>query len=378
MQILTGATGSVGAYILSQLLALPHVRHVYCLVRAASPSAAQERVLDSLTARGLTFHHSANVTALPADLSLPNLGLSQEVYNALRSTVTSIIHSAWAVNFNLNVRSFEAQHIAGLRHLLDLCLSVPFSRPARLAFISSVSVAAGMPPPARVSETPITNPAHVQNTGYAQSKWVAERIIYNAAVSTGMEAYVLRSGQIVGDSVMGRWNPTEAIPLMFRAATTIGALPALDETPNWLPVDICARAVIELSGLAESRDQTAGSFQHQSYHDVVYHVQNPVTVSWTEGVLPALANAGLQFETVGQREWVQRLREGEQDPKLNPTVKLLDFYADKYDNDKPGRSGLVFETSKTEERSKAIRNGYNVVSSGLLERCLVNWRKDWS
>ncbi|KAJ3526856.1 hypothetical protein NM208_g10983 [Fusarium decemcellulare] len=397
--LLTGATGSLGAHILSRLLSLPRVKHVYCLVRASSPTAAQQRVIDSLAQRGLSphhnsaheriinslvrggldqYHHSAKFTALPADLSLPDLGLGSEVFEAIRSTLTSVIHSAWAVNFTLTVRSFEAQHIAGLRHLLDLCLSVPFSRSARLAFISSISAAAGTPSPARVAETLVKDPQHAQNMGYARSKWVAEHIINAAATSTGMEARVLRSGQIIGDSTMGRWNTTEAIPLMFRAAVTLGALPALDETPSWLPVDKSAEAVLELSGLASSGDQTAGYFQLQDPNDVVYHVQNPVTVRWTEDILPALAAAGLDFEVVGQREWVQRLRDGEQDPQKNPTIKLLDFFAEKYDNDKPGRSGLVFETQRTEERSKAIREGYNVVSSGLLAKCVESWRKDWA
>lgn len=348
--------------------------------RGLSPhhNSAHGRIIASLTERGLSpYHHSSKFTALPADLGLPDLGLGPDAYDALRSTLTSVIHSAWAVNFNIAVRSFEAQHISGLRHLLDLCLSVPFSRPARLAFISSISAAAGTPSPAHVRETIVKDPSHAQNMGYARSKWVAEHIVHAAAATTGMEARVLRSGQIIGDSVMGRWNSTEAIPLMFRAAETLGALPALDETPTWMPVDKCAQAVLELSGLAALGSQTAGYFQVQDDAEVVYHVQNPMAVRWTEDVLPALAEAGLKFETVGQREWVQRLRDGEQDPKVNPTVKLLDFFAEKYDNDKPGRSGLVFETARTEERSKAIGEGYDVVKSGLLGRCVESWRKDW-
>lgn len=214
--------------------------------------------------------------------------------------------------------------------------------------------------------------------GYARSKWVAEHIIKAAALSTGMEARVLRSGQIIGDSVMGLWNSTEAIPLMFRAAVTLGALPALDETPSWLPVDKSAQAVLELTNLAEGGSKVEGYFQRREDSDVVYHVQNPHTSEWTKDILPALAAAGLEFEIVGQREWVQRLRDGEQDPTLNPTVKLLDFFADKYDNDKPGRSGLVFETQKTEDRSHAIRGGFDVVKSGLLAKCVENWKRAWS
>ncbi|KAH6670261.1 nonribosomal peptide synthetase-like protein [Plectosphaerella plurivora] len=358
--VLTGATGSLGAHVLAQLLDLPHVRHVYCLERVLD--AAHSSLIAALAADGLpASHHSARFTALPADLSRADLGLAAPVFEALRSSVTS-------------VRSFESQHIAGLRNLLDLCLAVPFSRPARFAFISSISAAAGTPSPASIAETLVADPAHAQNMGYARSKWVAEHIVASAAAATGIDARVLRSGQIIGDSIDGRWNATEAIPLMFRAAITLGALPALDENPSWLPVDRSARSVLEISGL----DRPAGYFAFRDEPGTVYHLQNPHTVRWTEDVLPALAAAGLDFEVVPQREWVRRLREGDQDPVANPTVKLTDFFAEKYDNDRPGRSGLVFETRRTEERSRAIGEGYDVVTSGLLAKCVNSWKKyDW-
>ena len=354
---------------------------MYCLVRASSRDSARERVTQSLTSRGLSGVDLEKVIALPADLGQSDLGLGKNTYNDLSRSLTSVIHSAWAVNFNLSVRSFEAQHIAGLRHLLDLCLSVPFSQPARLAFISSISAAAGTPSPATIPETIIEDPSHAQNMGYARSKWVAEHIVHSAASTTGMNARVLRSGQIIGDSVLGNWNATEAIPLMFRSTDVIGALPDLDENPSWLPVDKCAQAILELSGLPLSVSENIEAYEDETSvdgPDVVYNVQNPKTVSWTQDVLPALAAGGLKFDIVGQREWVQRLRQSEQDPNLNPTIKLLDFFAEKYDNDKPGRSGLVFETSKAEERSAAIAEFYDVVSSGLLGRCVQSWKKTWT
>lgn len=97
---------------------------------------------------------------------LTNLGLGQEVYNVVCSTITLIIYSVWAVNFTLGVSSFEAQYNLALYHLLDLCLLLSFSRPARLAFISSVFVAAGMSGPVMISETLVKDLLYKQNTGY--------------------------------------------------------------------------------------------------------------------------------------------------------------------------------------------------------------------
>lgn len=58
---------------------------------------------------------------------------------------------------------------------------------------------------------------------------MVENIIKAAVEKSEVNAKVFRVGQIVGDSQNGIWNSTEAIPLMIRSATTLGALPELDE-----------------------------------------------------------------------------------------------------------------------------------------------------
>jgi hypothetical protein len=75
--------------------------------------------------------------------------------------------------------------------------------------------------------------------------------------------------------------------------------------------------------------------------------------------------------------WVERLRKSEKDPEKNPTIKLLDFFTEKYDNGKPGRNELVFLTGKTAEKTEAIRDGYDVVGSGLVKKFVDSWRLEW-
>ncbi|KAI1498277.1 hypothetical protein F5X99DRAFT_394174 [Biscogniauxia marginata] len=368
--LLTGTTGSLGAHILSQIVSQPNIKKVYCLVRATSKDEAHSRVLSSLEYRRvLQGIPTEKIIALPSDFSQETLGLDDTTYNTIQSSLTTVIHSAWMVNFNVGLGSFERSHIAGVHNLIRLCLGVPFQTPAKLFFVSSISSAAGTPVPATIREAHVEDLNHAQNMGYARSKFVTEHILRAAAKKTGMVARVLRTGQLMGDSRHGLWNSTEAIPLMIRSASTIGALPTLDETPSWLPVDKCAAAILELSGLAPNSDGTPSNDCEE-----VYHVLNPTLFSWSDDLLPALKAAGLQFETVPQREWVRRLREGEQDPKKNPTIKLLDFYAEKYDNDLAGRSGLKFETRATARRSETINQGFDLVQSGILRKCLENWQ----
>lgn len=208
------------------------MQHVYCLVRAPTQDAAKKRVTATLAAKEippLQDDELSRVTFLPADLSQPSLGLDDGTLEALSRTLTVAIHSAWAVNFNLGVRSFESQHIKGTHNLLHACLRTKTRRPARFYFCSSISAAAGTPLPATIEECHIAELAHAQAMGYARSKLVTEKMIQAAGEKTGMVASVLRIGQIVGDTDHGLWNTTEAIPLMLQTAKTLGALPALDE-----------------------------------------------------------------------------------------------------------------------------------------------------
>ena len=195
------------------------------MVRASSPDAALDRVISTLSARQLPIANISKIRALPSDLSLASLGLPSDVVNELQNTLTKVIHSAWAVNFNIGVQSFEKPHILGVYNLINLCLSSSRQSPAEFYFCSSISAAAGTPLPATIAEKPVPELSHAHPMGYARSKLVAERIVQAAAEKTGMISKILRVGQIVGDTIHGRWNPDEGIPLMIRSATTGTATP---------------------------------------------------------------------------------------------------------------------------------------------------------
>jgi carbohydrate kinase (thermoresistant glucokinase family) len=329
---LTGATGSLGAHVLVQLLQHPDVDMVHCLVRARDDKDAAHRVRNSLMQRKL--YHSLSLFArrkmhaLPAELSKPSFGLDDTTYVSVASNLASVIHCAWSVNFNKSLPSFEKDCVAGVRHLIDLCLASSSTEPASFNFCSSVSTVARCPDmhtPERLAELD-----WAQGMGYAQSKCVAEHICMAAAAKTGVKARVQRVGQIVADTVHGVWNATEAIPLIMQSALTIGALPKLQESPSWTPVDVIAKAVTEIS-LSD-----AGS--------IVTNVTNAKTFSWTDDLLPALRDAGLSFDEVEPKEWVRRLRASDQDAVANPPIKLVDFFASKYDKDSFGPS-RTYETS---------------------------------
>jgi carbohydrate kinase (thermoresistant glucokinase family) len=345
--LVTGATGSLGAHVVAQLVKDLDIDQVICLVRASSPQNAKVRVISSMHQRGVyhTLHrmHRSKIIALPADLGHAGLGISAEWRERILCSVERVIHLAWAVNFNMEIQSFEKQHIAGVHNLIQTCLDSRRSEPASFHFGSSVSSVAATPH--LVKESIEKDLSHAQGMGYARSKLVAENICFLAASKTGMTARVHRIGQVVGDTQNGVWNSTEAIPLMIQSATTIGALPKLDEYPSWLPVDVVAQSMIELSSKPVGNTPS----------DSVFHIVNPSTFHWTKDLLPALHASGLIFEEVDPKEWVRRLRESNADPVANPPFKLVDFFAGKYEKDGK-RPRLYYNTDLAAANSATLHS----------------------
>ncbi|BEI83428.1 hypothetical protein CcaverHIS002_0400320 [Cutaneotrichosporon cavernicola] len=342
--LLTGATGSLGAHILDQLLRRPEVVEVVCIARAPSHAQATTRVEASLAQRHRTV--PARWRALAADVNRPDLGLSADEYDSLRTSVTEVIHNAWPVNFVLSLESFN-EHIGGAVNLLNLARRTTHN--AAFFFSSSVGTRQG-DGLSFVPETFPDDPASASGMGYAQSKWVVEKVLERAGGRVG----VLRIGQLVGDTEHGVWNETEAWPLMFRTARVTNSLPLLEETPAWLPVDVAARAISEIV-LAHTAS-------------AVYHVVNPHIAEWST-ILDGLAAGGLVFDRVPPQEWITAL-EGYPDLKTNPSYKLLGFWKGRL-----GARRLVeFSVEHTSRISPTIA-GCEPVGPELVKLWVDAWRE---
>jgi carbohydrate kinase (thermoresistant glucokinase family) len=298
----------------------------------------------------LTLEARRKIVTLPSHFGDASLGLSPKMYAEIASNITGLVHCAWSVNFNLGLGSFEADCIAGAHNLLSLCLKAQRPEPASFNFCSSVSAVArtksGFVPEALPESL-----EYAQGMGYAQSKLVTEHICVKAAKAYGIKTRVLRVGQVIADTSHGIWNATEAIPLMMQAALTIGAVPTLDESPLWLPVDVVASTISDIS-LGYAGACVVNVVNHQAFH-------------WTRDLIPALHNAGLSFKELSQKEWVAALRTSNPDPVTNPPIKLLEFFASKYDNDLP-RTGLTYDTSYARFLSSSL------AAAPVLNQSIVN------
>ncbi|OJD28642.1 male sterility protein [Diplodia corticola] len=434
--LLTGATGALGIHILSVLLPNPSIATIHCLVRASDAPTALSRIHTALRRSHLLTTSSpflSKISAIPCDLSSPRHGLAAippATLAHITATTTRVIHAAWSVDFNRSLRSFDAACLAPTHALLQLAAASTAAPKPVFVFVSSIaaalragassssaaSSAASTPsltsttttttttssPPSPASSSPAGGAripealypfsAAADGMGYGQSKWVAEQMCAAAAAAAtaaspgggpgggglGIETRVLRVGQLCGDTAHGVWNPAEAVPTTVRAAlggSSVGALPVVegDEELSWLPVDVAARAVVELA-FAETEAEAGGCR--------VWHVENEKRVRWNEEFLPALRKAGLAFEAVPQREWVGRLERSEQDGERNPPVKLLEFFKKRYggaavvgEEEHPAHP--VFDMTEAGKFAPSLRGG-TVVDEALVEKFLRFWMEEWT
>ncbi|KAF7309227.1 Acetyl-CoA synthetase-like protein [Mycena kentingensis (nom. inval.)] len=293
----TGTTGSLGSFFVASLLGRREVRKVYLLNRKSAFKTAAQRHEAAFRDRGLDdvalndAVNSGRAVYLDIALGEPNLGLADSVYDELRKELTHIVHCAWMVNFNLILDSFEEQ-LTGLRGLLDLALSSTRAAPASVTFISSVGTVAGWKD-GPVPEEPVSL-EFCLDQGYAQSKYVAERMLEKVvAERPGLACTVVRSGQIAGAEGTGAWPRNEFIPTLMRSCKELKIVPGGLQDVRWLPVN------------------SPFTF---------YNLENPVSLPWREvaEVLSAKYDAPIVLAT----EWLQRVRER---PELHAN-KLLSFF----------------------------------------------------
>ncbi|KAG1723799.1 putative aminoadipate reductase [Suillus lakei] len=364
--VLTGATGSLGAYILDELLSDPSVATVYCLCRAEDDIDATSRITASMKTRKLLSRYEqaqSRVKALASDLSTVKLGLQSDMYNEIATRATLIIHNAWAVNFNLGISSFEP-HIRGAVNLINLALASPHPRPADFYFASSISAVAAWHGPESIPEAITDNSSVAQGLGYAQSKWITEKLCQVASRQTPIRAGVLRIGQMVGDSENGVWNETEAISLIIKCADTIGILPNLEESVSWLPVDYAAKTIIDLVNVPPQLLPLGEC--------PVWNVIHPRLVPWSS-ILSSLEHSGLKFKALPRHEWIKALRAGPIDEVSNPSRKLLTFFENKYgQDDLATRYPLL--TVQTEKASESLRSA-PIADLGLVGKWVAAWRE---
>ncbi|RYP70035.1 hypothetical protein DL771_005726 [Monosporascus sp. 5C6A] len=376
--LLTGSTGSLGSYILDSLLTSPRVTKIYCLNRGP---ASLDRQQKSHAAKGLHVL-TDKVECFDTEISKPYFGLSTQAYRKLLGEVTTVVHNAWQVNFNLSIDSFMS-HIATVRRFIDFSSQSRFG--AQLFFISSISAVGKYSATTRrtdndgIPERIFEDWRVPQAMGYGQSKLVSERLLEAASREANIPAFVCRLGQVAGPTTAaGIWPKQEWLPSLIASSKYLGKLPVSlgrMETIDWVPVDVLGRSIVELA-TTTGNSTTPASTSKQTGGAAVFHLVNPQRTTWAN-LLPAVTrdlDPAKRIETVPLGVWVDALRESasrSEDMVQNPAIKILGFFESLAREE--GEDAMQLDTKNAVSVSQTLAS-----LAPVTEDWMENWMRQWA
>jgi amino acid adenylation domain-containing protein/thioester reductase-like protein len=283
---LTGATGFLGARLLSELLQDTNAQ-IHCLVRADSEEAGLERIEKALGKHGLSLGDDSGASSgtssatnsgassgasfgadrsrlrvICGSIEITQFGLSDLIWNELAEQVDTVYHCAAQVNNLASYAELRQSNVVGTQEVVRLLCA---GRSKCLHYISTLSVFVATDK----NQGVLLESDHLDDTsivygGYAQTKWAAEVILRSLAGKAGPITYH-RLGLITGDSVTGKSADHDFLNLFVNGLASLGCAPEVSDeiSVDITPVDYAAKAVIKLSLAAMAR----GKFD-------TYHIAN--------------------------------------------------------------------------------------------------------
>lgn len=243
--LLTGSTGFLGAFLLKELLQQTS-GNIYCLVRAINSKEAKHKIAKNFEKYQLiNDHFEERVTPILGDLSQPLLGLTESEFNQLANVIDIIYHNGAFVNLFYPYSALKSTNVLGTQQILKLASK---NKLKPVHYISTLAVFEsdfyrGMKD---IKEDDFLDQYKGLIDGYAQSKWVAEKLI-KIAQKRGIPITIYRPGQISGDSKTGVSNTNDLICRLLKTFVLLGKAPDLNWLIDLVPVDYVSSAIIHIS-----------------------------------------------------------------------------------------------------------------------------------
>jgi omega-hydroxy-beta-dihydromenaquinone-9 sulfotransferase len=257
--LVTGATGFVGAELLSRLLA-SSPDSIVAPVRAPSDAAASARglaALEDVLARPVSVDEAQRVHWVAGDLEQRRLGWDEITWRGWAERVDEIYHCAASTEFDLPLEQAQRINVGGLLQVHAFSVAAAaLGRFRRLHHVSTAYAAGRTKADVRASETLAPdNERHFRNT-YERTKARAERFLRDCAE---VPWTIYRPSIIVGDSRSGRtrsWNVCYA-PMRLIAAGRLRMVPASSRAIlDYVPVDYVVDGILALGRRRDTESKT--------------------------------------------------------------------------------------------------------------------------
>jgi amino acid adenylation domain-containing protein/thioester reductase-like protein len=247
---ITGTTGFLGGFLLDELLrSTDDDVKFYCLVRTRSglSDVGKQKIVNNLKQYGLWNQKiEKQIIPIVGDLSQEYLGLPIEQFRECAEKIDHIFHCAAPVNFLGSYDILKAPIVNGTREIIRLAFTHAIKP---LQYISTVAI---FPPKGIESKVSSENSnidsfANELGGGYAQAKWVAEKLVWRA-IDRGLPACIYRPSYIGHHSMTGAYNPRDFQFLVIDACKKVQCAPETDQVFfEMTPVDFFVRSIVHFA-----------------------------------------------------------------------------------------------------------------------------------
>jgi thioester reductase-like protein len=312
--LLTGATGFLGAFLLYELLQQTSAS-ISCLVRPSGKSQATREAFQKLQTHLQTFGlwdegFLSRLSVLVGDLALPQLGLSSEEFRQLAEQTDAIYHAGAWVNFTYPYSVLKPANVFGTQEILRLASLGPL-KPVHFISTIAVFISPKYDPTQLILEDDSPNSCEELHTGYAESKWVAEKLVTEAK-GRGIPVSIYRPAIVTGHSQTGVFNANDFVLRMLKSCIELKQAPALDLSMYIAPVDYVSKAIVSLSLQPHLLGKAFNLIPSQP-------------INW-QTLLDIVRSFGYPVQAISFADWyaaLENLAQDNQETSLTPFLPLL-------------------------------------------------------
>ncbi|KAJ7274974.1 alpha-aminoadipate reductase Lys1p [Mycena rebaudengoi] len=326
---LTGATGFLGAFVLKDLLArTTKVKKVICLIRAADNQKGLERLREGSTDRGVwddEWVASGRLEVVTGDLGVEMFGMEKDEWARIADEADVVLHNGALVHWVYPYDKLRSANVLGTLTAIDLAST---GKQKLVVFVSSTSAIdsehyvrlsdslSGHSELRGVPENDDLEGARSSlKTGYGQSKWVSEKLLFEAG-RRGLRGHIVRPGYVVGDSKTAVTNTDDFLWRLVKGCVQLGLVPDINNTVNMVPVDHVALCTAQ-AAVAPLPDAPLS----------VLHITAQPLPTYNDLLVP-LAQYGFPTTQCEYVVWRRRLEQHVMETQDNALFPLLHFVLD--------------------------------------------------
>ena len=307
--LITGATGYLGIHILRELIDTD-AENIYCLVRGKSQEAAEGRL------RTLLFYYFSDAfkDLFGKRLHIVLGDVTSDFGEGLK--VDTVFNCAAIVKHFSEGTEIEDVNIGGAQRCVDYCVKTG----AKLIHVSTASTRglwAGEVKDDVFTEQRLYMGQFLGNK-YIYSKFMAERLILNAVALHGLNAKIMRVGNLAARSTDGEFQAnfaTNSFMGRIKVYNMLGCCPysMRNKQVEFSPINEVAKAILLLATTPTGC--------------CVFHPYN-IHTQFLGDVLEGLTSVGDGVRFVEQEEFAEAMEQAKEDPQKAKLMSSMLAYQD--------------------------------------------------